>query len=298
MLKITRSPAFTPAVIQECGSPKLTASPKLATASIKRGFKKNTSAAFLCKKFGIEKPTPNSEEENSPATPEPNGGLSLKASLWARNKGSGETQIHGADQGNDCIINTRGESLETNDEESKLPQKCFRVMVIGSRNMGKRSFVNSLFSPEAYSPSCYKQSFDLITKTATDGGFTKRYNFYLKEQDDAQKDYKSILNVYYQACSVIFFIYNPNREDAMTLLDKELGSLKDTIRSDRTKQNKQSIVLIANNTGEESGTSFCSEEFENLKEKFDIKLNFELTNVSYFKQTILNAIEKLNECNF
>jgi len=212
-----------------------------------------------------------------------------KPTAWLRSQCSAEAKCYEPEE---YEANVRNEKIS--EEEINLPQKCYRVMVIGSRNMGKRSFVNSLFSSDACSPSSYKQSFDLITKTSTDGSFTKRYNFYLNEQDDAQKDYKSIMNVYYQACSVIFLIYNPDREDFMNQMEKELRDLKNVISRN---PNKQSIVLIANNTGGNTERKYCVEDFENLKERFDIKLNFELDNVSQIKQTILNAIEKLKECN-
>jgi len=293
MLKITRSTAFIPAPLQECPSPKLSASPKLVTSTIKRGFKKNSSAAFLCKKFGMEsKSSENSEESTPLASKELNSDFSQhKPHLRARNQGG----CHDRNQADDSEPVMMSETII--DEEANRPQKCYRVMVIGSRNTGKRSFVNSLFSSDECSPSSYKQSFDLITKIATEGSFTKRYNFYLKEQDDAQKDYKSILNFYYQACSAIFLIYNPDREDFLNQIEKELQALKNALYMDSRKQNKQSIVLIANNQGENSEVKINMEEFERLKERYDIKLSFELNNVSQIKETILNAIEKLKECN-
>jgi len=268
-------------------SPKLTVSPTLIASKVKRGFKSNSSAAFLRKRIYSGKEGPEDSSDN----------LSTQTSLSSLDDKSSKPSSPGEslelkESGNAHFIDnsdstTDEEAFEASEDQAILPQKFYRVMVIGPRDVGKRSFVNGLFSSNGGSVKSQKQPFDLIVKTVADGIHNKRYNFWLKESEGLRKNYNSIYNVYYETCSVIFLVYNSEEDNSMNFIEKELESLQGI----NSRKNKKIVVLDTNNSPRNSEQP----QLEELKSKYGFRMSLELNRMSHSDKGILDIIDNICE---
>jgi len=266
----------------QISSPKLTVSPTLSSSRVKRGFKSNSSAAFLRKRIYSGKDA--SEDTDNCSTQTSLSSLDDKSSKTSSPGESLELKDAGVAHFIDTSDSTTTADEEAFEDQANLLQKFYRVMVIGPRAVGKRSFVNGLFSSNGGSVKSQKQPFDLIVKTVTDGIHNKRYNFWLQESEGLRKNYHSIYNVYYETCSVIFLVYNSEEENSMNFIERELDSLKEI----NAKKNKNIVVLDTNINPKDSD---CL-QLEELKSRYGFRMSLEL---SRGDKSILDIIDNISD---
>jgi len=266
----------------QISSPKLTVSPTLSSSRVKRGFKSNSSAAFLRKRIYSGKDA--SEDTDNCSTQTSLSSLDDKSSKTSSPGESLELKDAGVAHFIDTSDSTTTADEEAFEDQANLLQKFYRVMVIGPRAVGKRSFVNGLFSSNGGSVKSQKQPFDLIVKTVTDGIHNKRYNFWLQESEGLRKNYHSIYNVYYETCSVIFLVYNSEEENSMNFIERELDSLKEI----NAKKNKNIVVLDTNINPKDSDYL----QLEELKSRYGFRMSLEL---SRGDKSILDIIDNISD---
>ena len=138
MLKISRNMDAIDLNVKNSAPPIVVLSPKIISSSIKRGFKSNTSAAFLKRRFSPEK-TINTDEESSQldTTKLITDSKDSKAENSPESSESRENGNLSTTDGSDSF-NEREKLLEKDDESPNLPHKCFRTMVVGANGIGKR----------------------------------------------------------------------------------------------------------------------------------------------------------------
>lgn len=158
------------------------------------------------------------------------------------------------------------------DADDKSMTKSLRAMVIGDKNVGKRSLLKAvvpeLFEDHEQSP---KQQFDLISKTISKPSHSERYNFWLKELDNNQKLSQVLFDTYYKTCSVFFLVYDVTSKSSFFRLDEELYLLQEAC-----KDKEPTIILIGNKRGSSLKKEVDFQEVALLKEKYNIGLFMEV----------------------
>jgi len=163
------------------------------------------------------------------------------------------------------------ELIESDAEEKSL-SKVLRAMVIGAKNVGKRSLLRAvlpeLLEDQNQSP---KQQFDLITKTISKPNHSERYNFWLKEVDTNQKLSQDLFSSFYKTSSVFFLVYDVENKSSFFRLDEELCFIQEAC-----KEKDPTIILIGNKRGNNCKKAVDFQEVALLKEKYSIGLFMEV----------------------
>ena len=149
-------------------------------------------------------------------------------------------------------------------------QKTTKSMVIGSRNSGKHYLLDTLF-PETQLPITNKQPFDLVIKTTEKANFLLKHHFWLKESQNVDTRFESLINEYYKSCSIFLIIYDTTQEKCFELLDKEL----EQILSIKSGQDVN-IALLCKNKDDRKQKSVAINELIN-KHKVDNCMNVDIS---------------------
>jgi len=279
--------------LKDPAPPIVVLSPTITSASIKRGFKSNASAAFLKRRFSPEKPI-NTDEESSQldATKLITDNKDSKADNSPESSEGRENANLSTTDGSDSL-NEREKLLEKDDESPNLPHKCFRIMVVGANGIGKRDFIDSFLLSDSFPLQPQERSFDLVIKTSNDGISHKHYRFWLKtsEQDCSQR-YQVIYKVYYQMCSTIFLLYDEDNQESIQALELELALIFESI----CKEKNLNIVLVNNNKERNDNDNEAPEQIKSIQEKYNIKSHVTWNNTPESSQDILSIIENSVDC--
>jgi len=289
MLKISRNMDVVDLKLKEPLAPVIVLSPKIASSSVKRGFKSNASAAFLKRRFSPEK-TPNMDE--APTQLDTN-------KLIIENKDSKSDNSPEGSEGkeNTNLSTTDGsdsfnerEKLLDKDDEIPLPHKCYRVMLVGAQGVGKRGLIDSFLLSDCFSLQPQKRTFDLVVKTSSDGISHKHYRFWLKTPDQTTTRYQVIYKLYYEQCSTIFLLYDESNKESIDTVELELASI---FESKHTEKNLN-LVLVNNTTNTENIELLP--QIKNIQEKYNIKSHVTWNHTPESSKDILSTIENSFHC--
>jgi len=290
MLKISRNMDVVDLKLKESAAPVIILSPKIASTSVKRGFKSNASAAFLKRRFSPEK-TPNTDE--APTQLETTKLIIENKDLKADNspegsEGKENTNLSTTD-GSDSF-NEREKLLEKDDESLNLPHKCYRVMLVGAQGVGKRGLIDSFSLSDCFALQPQKRTFDLVVKTSNDGISHKHYRFWLKTPDQTSTRYQVIYKLYYEQCSTIFLLYDESNKESIDTVELELASLFES------KRREKNLNLVLVNNTQNTDNLELSPQIQNIQEKYNIKSHVTWNHTLESSKDILSIIENSFHC--
>lgn len=246
-------------------------SSNIASTPPKRGFKTNKGAGFLKKRHSIENTTIILEKVEQ-----------LNCDKL---------------KGNNASDDSTGSLLDQDRVFQEIDQifsySMTRIMIVGPKNIGKRSFVNKLFGHDTEVSSPSKQFFDFASKTRVTGDQKRRYDFWLKESGDSKANYQVIFDIYYKTCQAFFLLFDFEDENSFDNLEKELSLLKHA----KTNKDKCIIVLLAKKDQDKPLTKEGEDQVEFLKDKYGLKSFKEKASLEN-AEPLLELLDQVSKLDF
>jgi len=185
------------------------------------------------------------------------------------------------------VLNDSTEMDAIVDDISKIEYNL-KIMMVGGRNTGKHSLLNSLFGESKTGDEVLEDSqncFDLIIKRKEDIISFKKYHFWIQELEDNR--YDTYIKLYYHTVQLFIFVYSVDDHKSFEQVDESIASI-----IKEAPKKKFCGILIANKNDKVREVDY--DEGFNLKQKYGLSWFIE-TNIYIESQTpqIIRKIDDL-----